>query len=69
MTHYIVQKIYVYEIRVDAENEDEAVEIAAPLIENGEMDFYYNVDLDYEAIAKEVLDAPCVGFNVVKWES
>lgn len=71
MTHYIVRKIY--EICVDAENEDEAVEIAAPLIENGMMsDFYYDVvdvDLDYEAIAKEVLDAPCVGFNVVKWES
>lgn len=68
MTHYIVRK--VCEICVDAENEDEAVEIAAPLIENGMVsDSYYDVDLDYEALAKEVLDAPCVGFNVVKWEN
>lgn len=68
MTHYIVRK--VCEICVDAKNEDEAVEIAAPLIEDGMVsDSYYDVDLDYEALAKEVLDAPCVGFNVVKWES
>lgn len=68
MTHYIVRKIC--EICVDAENEDEAVEIAAPLIENGMVsDSYYDVDLDYDALAKEILDAPCVGFNVVKWES
>lgn len=68
MTHYIVRK--TCEICVEAENEDEAVEIAAPLIENGMVsDSYYDVDLDYEALAKEVLNAPCVGFNVVKWES
>lgn len=67
MTHYIVQKIC--EVCVEAENDYEAIEIAAPLIENGEVDFYYNVDLDYGALAKEVLDAPCVGFNVVKWEN
>lgn len=67
MTHYIVRKIC--EICVEAENEDEAVKIAAPLIEDGMVsDSYYDVDLDYEALAKEVLDAPCVGFNVVKWE-
>lgn len=68
MTHYIVRKIC--EICVEAENEDEAVEIAAPLIKDGMVsDSYYDVDLDYEALAKEVLNAPCVGFNVVKWES
>lgn len=68
MTHYIVRKIC--EICVEAENEDEAVEIAAPLIEGGMVaDSYYDVGLDYEALAKEILDAPCVGFNVVKWES
>lgn len=67
MTHYIVRKIR--EIYVDAENEDEAVEIAAPLLEEGMVaNSYYDVDLDYKALAKDILDAPCVGFDVVNWE-
>lgn len=67
MTHYIVRK--VCEIYVDAENADEALEIAVPLIEDGMVaNSYYDVDWDYKALAKDILDAPCVGFNVVKWE-
>lgn len=65
MNSYIVYK--VYQVAVEAENEDKAIEAGGLAFDAGIYDdWYYEVEPDYEAIAREILNSPPVGMVEIK---